>query len=158
MLPAGIILSLVALSQPLSSQAHEGKKAVGRVIRLAKALSHRTLLSAQSGKILEALVRIIVAKETKQLLPDKEDLGDSEELLATAFTTPLRQPPPVEHGDVETDTFQYSQMISRGENGLEYSQNHGFDEADDLGLFNMRTASPSETDLSESLQSVQQGM
>ena len=87
MLTAGIMLSLVALSQPLSTQAHEAKQAIGQVIRVLNALRNQTVLSAQSGKLLEGLVKVILAKEMDELLSEQNILYQDDGLLATENPT-----------------------------------------------------------------------
>lgn len=89
MFTAGVFLSIVALSQPLSSEAQEAKKAIARIIRLSRALGHRTVLSAQSGNVLQSLIRVILAKEMKELLAEKDGEQHGEDgLLTTACPTP----------------------------------------------------------------------
>lgn len=60
---SGMVLSTVALSRPLSSQAQHAKQAIGRILQMLARVQQRTLLSKQSAKVLETLVRVILAKE-----------------------------------------------------------------------------------------------
>lgn len=109
MFTAGVMLSVVALSQPLSSEAQEAKKAIARVIKLSKALGHQTLLSAQGGNILQSLVRVILAKEMKELLSEENADDNDGTLLATANHTPC---PPSPIGVSDSTQTQHSSAWS----------------------------------------------
>lgn len=65
---AGMVLCVVALSRPLSSQAQMAKQAVARIMTLSRFLSGQSLLSAQTTKILKDLVHLIGEKEIKAML------------------------------------------------------------------------------------------
>jgi hypothetical protein len=65
---AAMILTIVALSKPLSSQAQEAKRAISHIVRMLGWLENRILLSRQSVKILESLVQLILEKEMKAIL------------------------------------------------------------------------------------------
>lgn len=80
MFTAGILLSVIALSGSSSSGTQESKRAIGRIIRLSKALGQHAILSAQSGKVLAALLRLIMEKEMQELLRDGESDQDLEQL------------------------------------------------------------------------------
>ena len=67
---AGVVLGIFALADPLSDQAHQAKRAVAKVIKLPKLHKYRTTVSDQCGRILEELLRLILAEETKALLID----------------------------------------------------------------------------------------
>ena len=78
---AGMVLSTVALSRPLSSQAQHAKQAIGRILQMLRQLQQRTLLSKQSAKVLEALVGVILYKEMNKIVgsnptPAMEGCGD----------------------------------------------------------------------------------
>jgi hypothetical protein len=64
---AGMVLSTVALSQPLSSQAQETKYAVSQIIKTLNLLKNQTLLSKQSVNVLEAVVKVLLEKEWKRI-------------------------------------------------------------------------------------------
>jgi ABC-type cobalt transport system substrate-binding protein len=76
---AGAVLGIFALSDPLSDQAHQAKRAVSRIIKLPRLHRFRTTVSDQCGAILEELVRLVLAEEMKALLNE----GDASR-LATA--------------------------------------------------------------------------
>ncbi|ETI21731.1 hypothetical protein G647_08078 [Cladophialophora carrionii CBS 160.54] len=69
---AGVVLGIFALSDPLSDQAHQAKRAVSRIIKLPRLHRFRTAVSDQCGAILEELVRLILAEEMKALLNESE--------------------------------------------------------------------------------------
>ncbi|KAH9211649.1 fungal-specific transcription factor domain-containing protein [Leptodontidium sp. 2 PMI_412] len=70
MFTAGTILSIVALSRPLSSRAQMSKRAIARVIRMSNMLGRYNKLAAQSERILEEFVRLVLAKEMAAILSD----------------------------------------------------------------------------------------
>lgn len=65
---AGMVLCVIALARPLSSQAQMAKQAIARIMSLSRFLSGKALLSAQTTKILNDLVRLIGEKEIKAML------------------------------------------------------------------------------------------
>jgi hypothetical protein len=69
---AGMVLCVVALSRPLSSEAQIAKQAVARIMSLSRFLSGKALLSAQTTKILKDLVRLVGEKEIKAMLAESE--------------------------------------------------------------------------------------
>ncbi|RVX71741.1 hypothetical protein B0A52_03925 [Exophiala mesophila] len=71
---AGMVLCVVALSRPLSSQAQIAKQAVARIMSLSRFLSTRVNISGETTKILKDLVRLIGNKEIKAMLADAEML------------------------------------------------------------------------------------
>lgn len=74
---SGVVLGIFALSDPLSDQAHQAKKAVSKIIRLPALHKYRTNVSDQCGKILEELLRLVMAEEMQALLAanDHDDQG-----------------------------------------------------------------------------------
>jgi len=72
---AGVVLGIFALSDPLSSQAHQAKQAISSLIKLPKMHGYRTTVSDQCGTILEELVRLTLAEEMKSLLADAHVAG-----------------------------------------------------------------------------------
>ncbi len=73
---AGVVLGIFALSDPLSDQAHQAKRAVSRIIKLPRLHRFRTAVSDQCGAILEELVRLVLAEEMKALLNEGEPSGE----------------------------------------------------------------------------------
>ncbi|ETI22161.1 hypothetical protein G647_06234 [Cladophialophora carrionii CBS 160.54] len=69
---AGMVLCVVALSRPLSSEAQTAKQAVARIMSLSRFLSGKAPLSAQTTKILKDLVRLVGEKEIKAMLAESE--------------------------------------------------------------------------------------
>lgn len=65
---AGVVLGIFALSDPLSDQALQAKRAVSRIIKLPRLHEYRTNVSDQCGAILEELLRLVLAEEMKALL------------------------------------------------------------------------------------------
>jgi hypothetical protein len=63
MFTAGMVLSIVALSQPLSDAANEAKSAIARIVSANAAMENKALLSAQSEEVMRNLMRLILEKE-----------------------------------------------------------------------------------------------
>lgn len=81
---AGMVLSIFALSNPLGTQTLEVKQALGRIIRMTSLLDHRTPLLAQSSKMLQELLGLILNKEMEAILGQDEagDCPSSDEPFA----------------------------------------------------------------------------
>ncbi len=47
------MLGIFALSEAFSAQAQEGKRGVGRLIRMPKLIGYRMIVSDQTGRFLE---------------------------------------------------------------------------------------------------------
>lgn len=77
---AGVVLGIFALSDPLSDQAHQAKRAMSRIIKLPRLHRFRTTVSDQCGAILEDLIRLVLVEEMKAFLADREISGDSNEV------------------------------------------------------------------------------
>lgn len=73
---AGVVLGIFALSDPLSDQAHQAKRAVSRIIKLPRLHRFRTPVSDQCGAILEELVRLVLAEEMKALLTEGDPVRE----------------------------------------------------------------------------------
>lgn len=67
---AGMVLSIVALSAPLSSEAQQAKRAIGRIVSTTASIGNKTLLSTQSQQILRELVRLILEKEMNSIFAE----------------------------------------------------------------------------------------
>ncbi|KAH0844536.1 C6 transcription factor [Fonsecaea pedrosoi] len=80
---AGMVLCIVALSRPLSSEAQMAKQAVARIMSLSRFLSDRALLSAQTSKILKDLIRLIGEKEIKAMLSESDNSQNMASLSGT---------------------------------------------------------------------------
>ncbi|KIW21614.1 hypothetical protein PV08_02194 [Exophiala spinifera] len=82
---AGVVLGIFALSDPLSDQAHQAKRAVSKIIKLPRLYEYRTTISDQCGVILEELLRLILAEEMKALLVEGDastKAGAAEQAIA----------------------------------------------------------------------------
>ena len=73
---AGMVLCVIALSRPLSSEAQMAKQAVARIMTLSRFLAEKTLLSAQTSRILKDLVHLIGEKEIKTMLSESGSTQD----------------------------------------------------------------------------------
>ncbi|KIW37241.1 hypothetical protein, variant [Exophiala oligosperma] len=81
---AGVVLGIFALSDPLSDQAHQAKRAVSKIIKLPRLYEYRTTISDQCGVILEELLRLILAEEMKALLVEGDasaKAGESDQAV-----------------------------------------------------------------------------
>ncbi|OAQ76852.1 fungal specific transcription factor [Purpureocillium lilacinum] len=65
---AGIVLILLALSDPLSDRAQQLKRIVSRVLRLQEAMGEQSALSRQSGMVLQNLIALLVRREGDAML------------------------------------------------------------------------------------------
>lgn len=79
---SGMILSTVALSRPLSSQAQHAKQAIGRILQILTRLQHQTLLSKQSATVLETLVRVILSKEMDAIIGKSSETANNDSIEA----------------------------------------------------------------------------
>ncbi|KAG4257538.1 hypothetical protein FPRO03_13881 [Fusarium proliferatum] len=86
---AGVMLSVVAMSQPVSRKAQEAKRAIGGIIRLLKAFGPHTVLSEQGGTIMERLLRLIMAKEMTALVSDSHNSQLNEMIILSRQGSPL---------------------------------------------------------------------
>jgi hypothetical protein len=62
-----MVLSIVALSAPLSSEAQQAKRAIGRIVSTTASIGNKSLLSTQSQQILRRLVRLVLEKEMNSI-------------------------------------------------------------------------------------------
>ncbi|KAK9452540.1 fungal-specific transcription factor domain-containing protein, partial [Dipodascopsis uninucleata] len=65
---AGVVLSYFGCREPLSVRALESKQAMGRILRMQKALSGNALVADRGHEILENLTRALVEKEMDRIL------------------------------------------------------------------------------------------
>lgn len=65
---SSVVMSVCALSDPLSDTAQEAKRGITRTLLVQKSLSNRTALSMQSGVILEDIVQLILEREREEML------------------------------------------------------------------------------------------
>ncbi|EXJ88063.1 hypothetical protein A1O1_04991 [Capronia coronata CBS 617.96] len=71
---AGVMLVIFALSQPLSAQAQEAKRGVGRLIKFSKTFGASSAILEQSGRVLEKLLKVILEQEMRVLTVDERDV------------------------------------------------------------------------------------
>lgn len=69
---ASMVLCVFALSNPLSTQAQLAKQAVTRIMSLSRFLADRSILSDQTNLVLRDLINLILEKERKVMLFDRE--------------------------------------------------------------------------------------
>ncbi|EWG42570.1 hypothetical protein FVEG_04336 [Fusarium verticillioides 7600] len=86
---AGVMLSVVAMSQPVSRKAQEAKRAIGSIIRLLKAFGPHTVLSAQGGTIMERLLLLIMTKEMTALISDSQHSQLNDMILGSRQPSPF---------------------------------------------------------------------
>jgi hypothetical protein len=64
---SGVMLGIFALSNPLSVEATEAKRGIGRIISMPSTPGYKAALWAQSSRVLEGLLRLILEEEVKAL-------------------------------------------------------------------------------------------
>ncbi|KAH7168210.1 fungal-specific transcription factor domain-containing protein [Fusarium sp. MPI-SDFR-AT-0072] len=88
MFTAGMVLSVVALSAPLSLEAQQAKRAIGQIVSTTASIGRKTLLSAQSQQVLRELVRLILEKEMNSIFAEPPP-----QLSATTHKKPTSRDP-----------------------------------------------------------------
>ncbi|KAH7009536.1 fungal-specific transcription factor domain-containing protein [Ilyonectria destructans] len=139
MFTAGTVLSIVALSAPLSSEAQQAKRAIGRIVSTTASIGNKTLLSAQSQQILRELVRLILEKEMNSIFAEPAGQLDTLNPENPTFRNPSHPMPSrtasvLAQGDgdnfesaAQTNMLPYepnsdSPMAQRGEIGTKTQQ------------------------------------
>jgi hypothetical protein len=89
---AGMMLSVVALADPMSDKVLDAKHALARIIHMTRGLECESILASQSSAILEELVRLILSKEMEAILGKKRDNP-----LPAALTSKLDHANPLEN-------------------------------------------------------------
>lgn len=151
MFTAGTVLSIVALSRPLSSRAQVCKRAIARIIRVSHLLSRRNKLCAQSKQILEEFVKILLAKEMAIILPDDDQCSQRAHLHATstekaaAVSTMPSQDPRTEVVDKDGEIALHDQYFAFSNPNFDASTQY-----DVVSLDNI--------DLNEGISSMRQGL
>ncbi|KAH6622451.1 fungal-specific transcription factor domain-containing protein [Boeremia exigua] len=79
MFTASMVLSIVALSEPLSVTAHEAKSAIARIVNISSATNRKALLSAQAEQVMRELMRLILEKEMGSIFSTAERPIDSDD-------------------------------------------------------------------------------
>ncbi|KAK7906260.1 hypothetical protein LTR67_000986 [Exophiala xenobiotica] len=130
---AGVVLSIFALSDPLSDQAHQAKRAVSKIIKLPSLHKYRTTISDQCGVILEELLRLILAEEMKALLVE----GDVSAKTNAAETVRGANP-------IDQSLNKVNQARQQRFQGVDFdppmSSNYETSDLDTSGIFHQHTA------------------
>ena len=74
-LAAGVILSIIALADPLSDQGQESKRGVARLIKVAKDTGFLAPIWSQLREVLTDLMHVIAGEETQHLINARGDIG-----------------------------------------------------------------------------------
>ena len=91
---AGVMLAMFALRDPSSEEAREAKAAIAHLIKTPKVTGLRTHVFTQSGRILQGLLRLILAEELKSLVSDDMmDQGFTSGTVTPSLNPMLRHPP-----------------------------------------------------------------
>jgi hypothetical protein len=127
------VLSIFALSDPLSDQAHQAKRAVSKIIKLPSLHKYRTTISDQCGVILEELLRLILAEEMKALLVE----GDVSAKTNAAETVRGANP-------IDQSLNKVNQARQQRFQGVDFdppmSSNYETSDLDTSGIFHQHTA------------------
>ncbi|UNI22173.1 hypothetical protein JDV02_008086 [Purpureocillium takamizusanense] len=113
---AGIVLILLALSDPLSDRAQRLKRIVSRVLHLQQEMGEQSALSRQSGMVLQNLVALLVKREgdamlgrlapaTAQGRDGRGGLARHEQMATSAPTLSTAHPRPDEAQDPGSGFF-----------------------------------------------------
>ncbi|PVH75085.1 hypothetical protein DL98DRAFT_466894 [Cadophora sp. DSE1049] len=65
---AGVVLCLTASFEPMTSQAHEAKAGIQKLMAMQRKLQERSVVAAQGLKILEKVVALVIDKELQEVL------------------------------------------------------------------------------------------
>ncbi|CAJ0552513.1 Ff.00g005910.m01.CDS01 [Fusarium sp. VM40] len=90
---AGMVLSIVALSAPLSSEAQQAKRAIGRIVSTTASVGNKSLLSTQSQQILRRLVRLVLEKEMNSIFVEPVAQPDTVSIDKATLPNPSRPVP-----------------------------------------------------------------
>ncbi|KIX92430.1 uncharacterized protein Z520_11905 [Fonsecaea multimorphosa CBS 102226] len=145
---AGVVLGIFALSDPLSDQAHQAKRAVSRIIKLPRLHRFRTTVSDQCGAILEELVRLVLAEEMKALLTEAESSGqDCVQEKLTDGRVPVNQLSPVTDScdkqspvDESNVPFQGAKLLDGSTDAFELFSHHNVELPRDITSGNFSDA------------------
>jgi hypothetical protein len=92
---SSVVMSVCALSDPLSDTAQEAKRGITRTLLVQKSLSRRTSLSMQSSVILEDIVQLILEREREEMLRSAQSGMNHNQLSQMQHTPdqPLHETP-----------------------------------------------------------------
>ncbi len=110
---SSVVMSVCALSDPLSDTAQEAKRGITRTLLVQKSLSRRTSLSMQSSVILEDIVQLILEREREEMLRSAQS-GANHNHLSHLLQNPdhlLHEAPASLYGsELGTSPGSYTQM------------------------------------------------
>lgn len=110
---SSVVMSVCALSDPLSDTAQEAKRGITRTLLVQKSLSRRTSLSMQSSVILEDIVQLILEREREEMLRSAQSgLNHSQlsQMQQNAEHLLHENPASIYGSDMGTSPGSYSQM------------------------------------------------
>ena len=110
---SSVVMSVCALSDPLSDTAQEAKRGITRTLLVQKSLSRRTSLSMQSSVILEDIVQLILEREREEMLRCTQLGLDHGQLIALQqnHDQSIHDAPASIYGsDMGTSPGSYTQM------------------------------------------------
>jgi hypothetical protein len=108
---SSVVMSVCALSDPLSDTAQEAKRGITRTLVVQKSLS--TSFSMQSSVILEDIVQIILERETAEMLRSVQEAADRNQppLLQQIPNQAMQEAPTSIYGsDIGTSPGSSTQM------------------------------------------------
>ncbi|KAF2141532.1 uncharacterized protein K452DRAFT_40691 [Aplosporella prunicola CBS 121167] len=94
LLTAALVLSIFALSSPLSTLAQEAKQAIARILANFNAMKRNNLLSAQGAKIIEELIRLLLKREMNGILGTDAEASLPEIRVESLQQRSATSPPP----------------------------------------------------------------
>jgi hypothetical protein len=100
---AGFVLGIFALSKPLSAQAQEAKRAIGRLIKMPRQFGYRMAISDQTENILQRLLRVILDQEMRLLTVEESHSALDSDMLDRAAAAALESRAPTVRGVLAQD-------------------------------------------------------
>jgi hypothetical protein len=118
---SSVVMSVCALSDPLSDTAQEAKRGITRTLLVQKSLSRRTSLSMQTSVILEDIVQLILEREREEMLRSAQSGLQHPHLntLQQGHDQSLHGTPTSVYGsDICTPPASYHTIPQMGGNGV----------------------------------------
>ncbi|KAH8652660.1 hypothetical protein BGZ60DRAFT_533523 [Tricladium varicosporioides] len=72
---AGVVLCLIASFEPMTSQTHEAKAGIQKLMVMQRKLQGRSIIAAQGFEILQKVVSLVVERELQEMLGDVRSEG-----------------------------------------------------------------------------------
>lgn len=117
---AGVVLCLIASFEPMTSQAHEAKAGIQKLMAMQRKLQERSVVAAQGLKILEKVVALVINKELQEVLGYSKPNGltshcwnDEAPPASETHTGPKQKNDPEVYG-VDDNTVKDNQSGSQG--------------------------------------------